>query len=158
MLHSLAMTKILIRKNYPDFEFTVFSDIPVTPLIKPLNECKLALVTTGGLHLETDPPFDFSIKAGDCSYRMLPGDVKHNDIQISHMWYDHKSINEDLNCVFPIDRMREYVKEEKIKSLSEEHYSFMGHIFVTGPLLENARIVGKRLKEIGVDIAFLTPT
>lgn len=158
MLHSLAVTKKLIQTKYPSFEYTVFNDTPVTPLKKPLHECKLALLTTGGLHLKTDPPFDTKFLEGDCSYRLLPGDIKHENIMVTHESYDHKFINEDLNCVFPIDRMREYVKEGKIASLSEEHYSFMGHIFVTGPLLENAGKVGCRLKELGVDIAFLTPT
>lgn len=157
MLTSLKITLALIKRIYPDFEYTVFNNTPVTPLSKPLSECKLALVTTGGLHLKTDAPFDTKFKGGDCSYRMLPDDVKREDIMVTHESYDHKFINEDLNCVFPIDRMREFVGEGKIKSLSKEHYSFMGHIFVTGPLLENAVKVGHRLKENGVDIAFLTP-
>jgi len=80
------------------------------------------------------------------------------DIGISHERYDHKFIESDLNCVFPVDRMREYVQEGKLGSLSDEHYSFMGHIYVTGPLLENAGKVGRRLRELGVDTAFLTPT
>lgn len=158
MLNSLAITKKLIQTKYPSFEYTVFNDTTITPLKKPLNECKLALVTTGGLHLKTDTPFDTKFKGGDCSYRMLPNDVKHVDIMVTHESYDHRFINKDLNCVFPIDRMREYVQEGRIRSLSEEHYSFMGHIYVTGPLLENSRAVGKRLRELGVDIAFLTPT
>jgi hypothetical protein len=54
--------------------------------------------------------------------------------------------------------MREYISERTIGSLSEEHYSFMGHIYITDPLIENSKMVGKRLKELGVDIAFLTPT
>ncbi len=158
MLNSLILTKKLIQNKYPDFEYTIFNDTTVTPLSKPLNECKLALVTTGGLHLKKDIPFDTKFRGGDCSYRMLPNSVKHEDIMVTHESYDHKFINEDLNCVFPIDRMREYMQEGKIKSLSEEHYSFMGHIFVTAPLLENAVKVGHRLKQLGVDIAFLTPT
>jgi len=158
MLNSLSITKKLIQQKYPPFEFTVFNDTPITPLSKPLNECKLALVTTGGLHLKKEKPFDTKFPGGDCSYRMLPNDVTHEDIIVTHESYDHKFINADLNCVFPIERMREYMQEGKIKSLSEEHYSFMGHIYETGPLLENSRIVGKRLKGLGVDIAFLTPT
>jgi len=118
----------MVRKNSPSFEFSVFSGTPVTSLDKPLNKCKLALLTTGGLHLKTDSTFDFSIKAGDSSYRMLPAYMEHRDIMVSHNWYDHKLINEDINCVFPINRMREYVDEDLIGSLSEEHYSFMGHI------------------------------
>jgi D-proline reductase (dithiol) PrdB len=158
MIKSLMLTKKLIQKKYPAFEYTVFNDTPVTPLNKQLKDCKLALLTTGGLHLKTDAPFDTKHTEGDCSYRVLPGQVKHEDIMITHESYDHKFINEDLNCVFPIDRMREYVNEGKINSLSEEHFSFMGHIYVTGPLLESAKKAGARLKELGVDIAFLTPT
>ena len=158
MLKSLEDTKNIIQKKYPEFEYTVCNNTPITPLKKPLNESKLALLTTGGLHLKTDTPFDTKHKEGDCSYRMLPGDVIHDQIMVTHESYDHKFINKDLNCVFPIDRIREYVSEGTIGSLSEEHYSFMGHIYVTGPLLENSVKAGKRLKELGVDIAFLTPT
>ncbi len=147
-----------IRKKYPPFDFTVMHDTPINPLTKPLNECKLALVTTGGLHLKTDAPFDTKSIEGDCSYRMLPNSIKHEDIMVTHESYDHRFIDEDLNCVFPIDRMREFQSEGKIKSLSEEHYSFMGHIYETAPLIENSKKVGQRLKELGVDIAFLTPT
>ena len=154
----LEKTKEYIKKKYPPFEYTVFNNTPVTPLTKPLDECKLALLTTGGLHLKTDTPFDTKFIEGDCSYRILPDNVKHEDIMVTHESYDHKFINDDLNCVFPIDRMREFVEEGKIKSLSEEHYCFMGHIYVTGPLLVNAWKAGKRLKKLGVDIAFLTPT
>ncbi len=154
----LENAKNLIRKKYPPFNFTVMHDTPVTPLTKPLNECKLAIVTTGGLHLKTQEPFDTKFIEGDCSYRMLPNSVNHEDIMVTHESYNHEFINKDLNCVFPIDRMREFEAEGKIKSLSEEHYSFMGHIYETGPLIENSRKVGKRLKELGVDIAFLTPT
>jgi D-proline reductase (dithiol) PrdB len=158
MIKSLLVTKKIIQKKYPSFEYTVFNNTPVTPLSKPLNECKLALLTSGGLHLKTDTPFNAKHKEGDCSFRILPGDMEHKDIMVSHDSYDHKFINEDINCVFPIDRMREYVREGTIKSLSDEHYSFMGHIYVPAPLLENSANVGKRLKELGVDIAFLTPS
>jgi D-proline reductase (dithiol) PrdB len=154
----LEKTRMAIRKKYPQFEFAVMHDTPVTPIPRSLKECKLALITTGGLHLRTDTPFDTKSVEGDCSFRVLPGDVRHQDIMVTHESYDHKFINADLNCVFPIDRMREYVREGRIKSLSGEHYSFMGHIYVAGPLLENSRRVGNRLKDLGVDVAFLTPT
>ena len=158
MADLLEKTSDIIRKKYPQFEYTVLNDTPVTPLTKPLSDCKVALLTTGGLHLTIDKPFDTKYLEGDCSYRVLPRSVIPEDIAITHESYDHSFIKEDINCVFPIDRMKEYVREGRIKSLSEEHYSFMGHIYVTGPLIENSKKVGKRLKELGVDIAFLTPT
>lgn len=158
MLSKLRITTALIKRRRPDFEFRTFRNTPITPLTKSLDKCKLALITTGGLHLKTDIPFDHTTRGGDCSYRKLPGDIMQENIAISHKWYNHKFINADLNCVFPIDRMREYVKKGTIKSLSEEHFSFMGHIYDTDPLIKNAKKVGKRLREIGVHIAFITPT
>jgi D-proline reductase (dithiol) PrdB len=98
------------------------------------------------------------MKEGDPSYRTLPGAISPHDLRISHKWYDHRSIKSDINCVFPIDRMREYVSEKRVGRLSEEHFSFMGHIFDTAPLMENAEKAGRRLKELKVDIVFLTPT
>lgn len=158
MINHLLITKSLIKRRRPDFDFTIFHDSPVTLLSKSLRECKLALVTTGGLHLKTDTPFDLSLKDGDCSYRKLPGEVGSDDLIVSHKWYNHKFINTDLNCVLPVDRMKEYVSSGIIKSLSDEHISFMGHIYDASPLISNSVKAGKHLKGLGVDIAFLTPT
>ena len=158
MLTSLKLTLALIKRHHADFEFKVFRDTPVTPLSKSLNKCKAALITTGGLHLKTDDPFDLNIMDGDSSFRMIPADIQSNDLHIAHKWYNHKFINMDLNCVLPIDRMREYVKNGVIGSLSEEHYSFMGHIYETLPLSKSSKKLGKILKDNGVDIVLLTPT
>jgi hypothetical protein len=54
--------------------------------------------------------------------------------------------------------MREYVKKGFIGSVSDEHYSFMGHVYDTQSLMKNAGKVGKRLNGMGIDIAFITPT
>ena len=158
MLTSLKITVALTKRHRTDFEFKEFRDTPVKPLSKPLNKCRAALITTGGLHLRTDKPFDLSINDGDCSFRKIPGDVQAHDLHITHKWYNHKFITADLNCVFPIDRMRKYVENGTIESLSEEHYSFMGHIYKTDKLLKNSARLGSILKESGVDIVFLTPT
>jgi len=158
MLTSLKITLALTKRHRTDFEFKEFRDTPVTPLSKPLNKCRAALITTGGLHLRTDKPFDLSINDGDSSFRKIPGDVQANDLQITHKWFNHKFITADLNCVFPIDRMREYVENGTIGSLSKEHYSFMGHIYKTDKLFKNSARLGMILKESGIDIAFLTPT
>jgi D-proline reductase (dithiol) PrdB len=158
MTISLKITLGLIRRSRPDFDFVTFRDTPFTRLSRPLNKCRLALVTTAGLHVKSDRPFDLSLKQGDCSYRLLPGYFSRDELTVSHKWYNHKYINDDLNCVVPIDRMKEYVAEGVIHSLSDEHYSFMGHIYEAKPLIHNSKKVGERLKKLGVDIVFLTPT
>jgi hypothetical protein len=47
MTSLLEKTKNIIKKKYPPFEYIVFKDTYITPL----HKCKLALLTTGGLHL-----------------------------------------------------------------------------------------------------------
>ncbi len=158
MISTLKLTAALIKRHSPGFEFTVFKNTPITPLAKPLHKCKLALITTGGIHLKSDVPFNVKEPGGDSSYRIIPDDAKKDDLKVSHKWYNHKFINADINCVFPVDRMREYAKRGIISSISEKHFSFMGHIYDTKLLIKNAKKVGNHLKKLNVNIAFLTPT
>ena len=66
----------------------------------------------------------------------------------------------DLNIVFPIERLREFVSEGIIGKVADAHYTFMGHIL--GPhiytLMEvSAPEVAARLKKKEVDYVLLTP-
>ena len=158
MTATRKITEALIRSKRPSFRFQVYDDTPCTPLSKPLSACRLALITTGGLHRKDDTPFDLTIKNGDCSFRLLPSTFSRADLLISHRWYNHKFINADLNCVFPIDRMKEYEEKGIIGSLAPIHVSFMGHIYVADELERNAEKVGRILKEDNVHAVFITPT
>jgi D-proline reductase (dithiol) PrdB len=80
------------------------------------------------------------------------------DLKISHDFYDHTDAEKDINCVFPIDRMRELEKEGFLGELSEINFTFMGRIFRKTQLLEEMipHLI-KRLKEMNIDLAFLVP-
>lgn len=159
MENLLETTTKEIQKKFPEFQFATFSTSPWTPLTKDIRECKAVLITTGGLHLRTDIPFDTGYLKGDCSYRELPKTITADNIMVTHESYDHRYINKDLNCVFPIDRFRELERDHVIGSLAPTHYSFMGHIYVTEPLVnETAPEVAEKLLAEEVDFAFLTPT
>jgi len=128
--------------------------------VRPLREAKAALVTTAGLHLPEQLPFDESIKAGDCSYRWLPGDVDVQQLRIAHRSksFDHAGIEQDRNLCFPLDRFRELVAEGILGGLNERHLSFMGSILAPGKLQSQiAPEAARVLKQDGVDLAFLTP-
>jgi len=63
-----------VRKFIPDEEFKGF--IPWTPMAKPLSQTILALVTSAGISLKKDPPFDMEREKrepiwGDRSYRAI---------------------------------------------------------------------------------------
>ncbi len=140
-----------------------FPDLPaphLAPLQKPLSESKVALVTTAGLHLNTDKPFSKLFLVSDCSYREIPSDVDPRNLQITHTSeeFDQSGAIQDLNVVLPIDRMKDLLKKGKIGAINHRHFSFMGSLPRTGALRnKTAPALARSLKEDGVDIVFLTP-
>jgi D-proline reductase (dithiol) PrdB len=134
--------------------------IPFTPLEKPLSACRAALITTGGIHLPDQTPYDMDNPDGDPTYREIPGDVAAADIIITHKYYDHSDADEDLNVIFPLDHFRDLVDLGVIGDLGPRHVGFMGHIdaeLITVLNEETAPEVAAKLRDDGVDFAFLTP-
>ena len=97
--------------------------IPYTPNRRPLVETTVALVTTAGVHLRSQEPFD---PQGEKEFRVIPGDVDTAELMITHPSYDHTDADRDVNCVFPLDRLRELAAEGLIGGVSNVHVGYMG--------------------------------
>ena len=133
-----------------------YKTCPNTPLNLPLNECRVALITTAGFFLDGQHPFE----KGDCSYREIPNSIQTQALINGHKSaaYDERGLEIDANLAFPLDRFRELETEGKIGSLNRRHFSFMGSITKPHRLITQfAPEVGRMLKADGVDVAFLTP-
>jgi len=142
------------------FKSKYFNNTPWTPLKKPLSDCKIALISTGGIILKDDKPFDLINSSGDSSFRRIPHDVKPNELTICHKYYDHRDADQDPNLILPFEVLRELQKEGFLRTSNKFHYSFMGHI--KEPKLSSlvnisAIKVAKELKYQKVDIALLVP-
>lgn len=136
---------------------THFDHSPFTPLRKPLSQCRIALVSTGGFHLDTQPRFRTK-RWDECSYREIPADAPIERIQISHDHYDHAAASSDINVLLPRDRMRELAAEGVIGSLAPVMISFMGAILHPKELVRrSAPEAARRLKQWDVDVALLSP-
>jgi D-proline reductase (dithiol) PrdB len=61
--------------------------IPYTPRTRELRESTFALVSTAGVHLREQQPFDVE---GDNSWRIIPGDVAARDLMVTHEHYNHR--------------------------------------------------------------------
>lgn len=144
-------------QNYP---FPELSAPAFHQLRKPLAQCRVTLITTAGLHLKGEKPFSSAFLSSDCSYRVLPRSARFSDMSISHTSgdFDRSGIEQDLNVVFPIDRLEELVAAGKLGSVAEHHYSFMGSLPRTGDLRKNTAptVAGLAAKD-AVDIVLLTP-
>ena len=133
-----------------------YDTTPNSPLILPLRECNVALITTAGFYIEGQEPF----KNGDCSYREIPNSIQTHELRIGHksVAYDKTDTKADANLVFPLDRFRELESDGIIGSLNCRHFSFMGSISRPKQLIrQTAPDVAQMLKSDGVDVAFLTP-
>jgi D-proline reductase (dithiol) PrdB len=133
---------------------------PWAPLTKPLSQCRVALVTTAGVHRKGDPPFDMEDKEGDPSYRVIPRGAERDALCITHDYYDHRDADKDINIVLPLDRLRELVREGVVGEEAPLHYSFMGHIdghHIARLLTQTAPDAARQLTHEQVDAVVLTP-
>lgn len=144
-------------KAYP---VKTHTDTPITPLNKALTDCRIALITTAGLYLKEQKPYNERIIGGDCSYREIPNSLEIQSLSHGHrsMVYDASGAKNDVNLVFPLDRFRELEADGIIGTLNHRHFSFMGSITKPKPLInETAPEVALKLKDDKVDVVFLTP-
>jgi D-proline reductase (dithiol) PrdB len=141
-------------------KFVEFSDSPWTPVTKPASQCRLALVTTSGIHLLSQPPFNMQDPSGDPTFREIPADTCLENLTITHDYYDHSDADKDINIVFPIERVLELKKFGDIREVNYRHFSFMGHItnhHIHTLMRATAPRVASALKADGVNIVILTP-
>jgi D-proline reductase (dithiol) PrdB len=145
------------RNNLLTFPTAVNDGAPFVRPGRPLHQCRVAIVTTAGLHRRGDRVFG----PGEQGYRVIPADTPAAEIVQSHtsIGFDRVAIMRDLNVTFPLDRLRELVADGTLGGLGPSHYSFMG------ALREAARVeretgpeVGRRLRDEGVDAVVMTPT
>jgi D-proline reductase (dithiol) PrdB len=140
--------------------FVRSTSVPWTPLRRPVRECTIALVTTAGVHLRSDTPFDMTDPDGDPSVRVIPVDTPRGEVRITHKYYDHSAADRDLNVVVPIDRLQELAAAGDVGGVAPRIYSFMGHIdgaHVRTLVERSAPDVARRLRGDGADAVVLTP-
>jgi len=137
----------------PQLKRLTGAEIPWTPLRKSLSDSTVVLISTGGVHLRSDRPFNLN---GDPTFRVIPNDVQPADLAISHQAYDRTDALRDINLVFPIQRLRELEAEHVIGRVAEEHYGF-GLMGSAKRLMPAIQEVAQRIRESGVDLALLVP-
>jgi len=120
----------------------------------PLARCRIAIVTTAGLHRKGDRPF--GVSATD--YRIIPGETRAAELIMSHQSvnFDRTGYHEDHNVAFPIDRLNELARRQVIGSVAAFHYSFMGATQIR-ELEPKAQELAALLAKDRVDAVLLTP-
>ena len=138
--------------------------IPWTPLAKPIEEARFALVTSAGVYIKGEQkPFDLEREQqepfwGDPTYRVIPTNIDQDKIGVAHLHIDSEDIERDVNIVLPVSRFSELADAGEIGSVASQHYSFMGYQGGDDEWHEHyGPEVAQRMIEEEVDAALLTP-
>lgn len=150
----------LFHRWVRNHQFVEYDDTPWTPYTGRTTQSRVALITTAGVHLKSDPPFNMRDPAGDPTFREIPANAAATDLTITHNYYDHDHADRDINVVLPLDPLRDLAAAGEIGAINGRHFSFMGHILpphIHTLIHTTAPRVAQMLQDDGVDIAILTP-
>ncbi|TAK34687.1 MAG: hypothetical protein EPO21_08845 [Chloroflexota bacterium] len=149
----------IVRAKYadqPPYQWTMNENVPWTPFEKDLARCRVALISTSGVYVKgQQQPFG-RIK-NDLSFREIPKDVDPRDLAIAHNLLQPDA-ERDINCTFPIERLRDLEREGFIGELAPTAYTCMGRIFIRSKLKgEMSTWLIEQLRRQQIDAALLVP-
>ncbi|MBM3788772.1 MAG: hypothetical protein FJW35_00310 [Acidobacteria bacterium] len=140
-----------LESRYPGWSLASVDGFPFTLPVRPLAESKVCLVSLAGVHRKGQKHFGTHPVAvpralktmgfkerGDWSMRIIPGEVDPEELAVAHNHYDHSDANEDINCVFPVARLRELALDGFVGECAEQHYSLMGYVPEVDPIVRTA--------------------
>lgn len=144
------------KLGYKPYQWVVNEEpAALQPMRKPLSECRLALIASGGIYVTGQIAFHFK---DDATFRAIPKDVKIEDLRFAHFAYDTTDAKIDPNVVFPIGTLRRLVEEGAIGELAEHAYTFMGGIYSSRRVRDElAPQLSERLIAEKADVALLVP-
>ncbi len=138
-------------------------EIPWSPLAKPMSQCTVSIVSSAGVALKIDQPFDQEVErrdpwSSDPSYRVLARATATGDVRVYHLHINTSFAQQDLNCVMPLDRLSHLEAQGEIAHSAPSHYSYMGYTLRPDVLLRRTvpSIIG-RLRQEQVDAVVLVP-
>jgi len=153
-----ALNNYYREQGHPPYRWSVHDSAPLQAWNKPLTQACVSLLTSGGISQCSMPPFEADARN---NHRLdeIPATADSCGFQIHDNYYDHTDAEMDLNCVFPIDRLRELAFEGVIGRVAPRFWSgFMGRIYDRTRLLtETVPAFIQQLQKDEVDLLIAVP-
>ena len=154
-----GLNEMYQSQGFPPYRWSEFDSSPWTPFGKSLDQACLALISSGGIFRHDQEPFDPWAVNG-LGFRQIPTNTPYRDLRLHHNYFDHRDALRDLNCVFPVQRLKELADQGFIGRLAPAAITLgMGRLYKRTALQKETvpRIV-EVLKGQGVDAVLLVPT
>ncbi len=140
------------------YRYASFSEVPFAALSKPLDRCRVALLTTAA-------PFDPAKGAQDCKapynasakfYEVYSGDSSlDHDLRVSHVSVDREHLTDDSNCWFPLPALRRAQAQGRIGEIARRFHGIPTNRSQRHTLQVDCPEVFRRCAEDQVDAAIL---
>ena len=128
------------------YKWAANDDAPFTPLPRPLDECRVGVVTTTKRHAD-DPLEPYA----------APADPQPEAMATDHLhWHQDATHTNDVGSFLPLDHLRTLAHENRIGSVSPRYYS-VSTIYSQRRTLTWAERVREWAEEDGVDVMVLVP-
>lgn len=153
----------MLKKRYesmgfPPYRWSINEHAPLTKLDKPLSDCTVSMLTSGGVSKKDVPGFNPTAR-NDFRLDAIESKTASDGFQINDIYYNHADADRDINCIFAIDRLREMAERGEIGAVAKRLWSgFMGRTYMRSVLIDEiAPAFAKKLKEDGTDILVAVP-
>ena len=131
------------------YRWACFEDVPFVPLKRPLSRSVVTLITTAHQGIET-PSFR--------SAYSLPSDSPPARLSTDGLFWDRQATHtEDLDSYFPVHRLQELVRAQRIGQLARRLHGVPTEYSQRRTIERDAPEVLRRCEEDGVDAALLVP-
>jgi D-proline reductase (dithiol) PrdB len=144
--------------GFPAYKWSENHDAPWTALAKPLSDCTVGMLVSGGISHCSAVPFDPDARNDHRVDAIDPG-TPSDQYQIHDSYYDHADADRDLNCIFPVDRLQELAEAGEIGAVARRLWSgFMGRTYNRSKVIgESAPALVAELQADGVDLLIAIP-
>lgn len=149
-----------------------YDDTPFTPLVRPLSESRVALITSSGHFVEGDDPQPFGVPAmtqaeaeariteflrAEPTLSRIPVDVAPERLRARHGGYPIASVLADHQVALPLGHLRAAAQHGLIGELAPDAYSFVGAASQLKLREKVAPAWAEMLHAAEVDVVLLVP-
>lgn len=154
-----ALNEYYGAMGHPAYQWTINDAAPLHRLDKPVSACTVSLLTSGGVSQCSMPAFNPDARN---NHRLdaIGAAADADDFQIHDSYYDHSDADADINCIFPLERLRELAAAGEVGAVAERLWSgFMGRIYNRSKVRdESGPAFAEALEADGVDVLIAAPS
>ena len=150
------LDKMYQSQGFPPYKWSQFDSSPWTPFERPLEQARIALLSSAGIFRDDQDPFD-PWAVNDLSFRRISTYTPFERLRVHHNYFDHRDALTDLNCIFPVQRLQDLEAAGFIGSLAAEAITLgMGRLYKRTALQqETVPQIVDILREQGADAVLL---